>query len=121
MPEWLNGAVSKTVVPLAEPRVRISPSPHYSIYLKYCMYSVYVLFSEVLNKRYIGSTRDVNKRIKEHNSGKSKFTKAGIPWKLIYQEHYQTNQDARQRELFLKSGVGRKFIDKIVEEGGYEF
>ena len=69
-----------------------------------------VLYSDKLNKRYIGSTRDVKNRLKEHNSGKSKFTKADVPWKLIYKESYQSNQEARRRELFLKSGVGRKFL-----------
>ena len=85
------------------------------------MYYVYVLFSEKLNKRYIGSTHDVNNRLREHNTSKSKFTKTGIPWKLIYQESYQTNLEARRRELFLKSGVGKKLLDQIVKEGDLEF
>ena len=85
------------------------------------MYYIYVLFSEKLNKRYIGSTRDVNNRLKEHNTGKSRFTKAGVPWKLIYQESYQSNHEARRRELFLKSGVGRKLLDQIVKEVNFEF
>ena len=78
------------------------------------MYFVYVLFSEKLNKRYIGSSQDAEKRLREHNLGKSKFTKSGIPWKLIYKESFPTNLEARKRELFLKSGVGRKFLDQIL-------
>jgi putative endonuclease len=85
------------------------------------MYYVYVLYSEKLNKRYISSTSDVNNRLKEHNNGKSKFTKAGVPWKLIYQESHQSNHEARSRELFLKSGVGRKFLDQILSENNREF
>jgi len=85
------------------------------------MYYVYALFSEKLNKRYIGSTRDVSNRLKEHNNGKSKFTKAGVPWKLIYQESHQSNHEARRRELFLKSGIGRKLLDQIVKEVNFEF
>jgi len=85
------------------------------------MYNVYILFSERLNKRYIGSTSDVNNRLKEYNSGKSKFTKAGIPWELIYQESYQSNQEARLRELFLKSSVGRELLDQILKSGNLEF
>ncbi len=76
------------------------------------MYFVYVLYSDKLNKRYVGSTSDIDKRLIEHNSGKSKFTKGGIPWKLIYSEKYETNSDARKRELFLKTSVGRKFLDE---------
>ncbi len=82
---------------------------------------VYVLYSEKLNKRYIGSTQDIARRLREHNFGKSEFTKIGIPWTLIYQESYQTNQEARRRELFLKSGIVRKFLDQILKEGDLEF
>ena len=78
------------------------------------MYSVYVLFSKKLNKRYIGSTQDVDRRLSEHNLGKSKFTSGGIPWELIYKESFPTNSEARKRESFLKSGVGRKFLDQIL-------
>ncbi len=72
---------------------------------------VYVLYSERLKKRYVGSTKDFEKRIKEHNNGKSRFTKGGIPWKLIYKEEYSTFSEARKRELFLKTGAGRKYLD----------
>jgi putative endonuclease len=79
------------------------------------MYFVYVLFSEKLNKRYVGSSKDVKVRLKEYNNGKSKFTRTGIPWQLIYKEIYSTNSEARKRELFLKSGVGRSFLDRILK------
>jgi len=85
------------------------------------MFYVYVLFSQRLNKRYVGSSHTVHDSMKEHNTGKSKFTKAGIPWKLIYWESFQSNQEARQREVFLKSGVGRKLLDKIVKKSTLEF
>ncbi|MDY0082296.1 MAG: GIY-YIG nuclease family protein [Ignavibacteriaceae bacterium] len=79
------------------------------------MFYTYVLYSQKLNKRYIGSTSDIDKRINEHNNGKSKFTKSGIPWKLIYKETFLTNSETRVRENFLKSGVGRKFLDDILK------
>jgi putative endonuclease len=79
------------------------------------MYSVYVLFSKKLNKRYIGSSQDVDRRLSEHSLGKSKFTAGGIPWEIIYKESFPTNAEARKRESFLKSGVGRKFLDQILK------
>jgi len=78
------------------------------------MYFVYVLFSHKLNKRYIGSSLDIERRMREHNLGRSKFTKAGIPWELIYKESFPTNYEARKRESFLKSGVGRKLLDQLL-------
>lgn len=79
------------------------------------MFYVYVLFSKKLQKRYIGFTSDLKKRLSEHNSGKSTFTKSGIPWTLIYHESFPTESEARNRELFLKSCVGRKFLDSLLK------
>ncbi len=80
------------------------------------MYHTYVLFSKKLNKRYVGSTADVQLRLNEHNSGHSRFTKGGIPWSLIYIEKFNTLSEARKRELFLKSGIGRKFLDNLFKD-----
>jgi len=73
------------------------------------MWYVYVL----QNKErywYIGSTRDLRKRILHHNLGKNRSTKYGVPWKLIYCEISINQQDARARERYLKSGMGRKYL-----------
>lgn len=75
------------------------------------MFSVYVLWSDSLEKRYIGSTQDLKQRIKEHNSGMSKFTKGGIPCVLLHSENFETRTLALKRESFLKSGAGRKWLD----------
>ena len=50
------------------------------------MYFTYILFSEKLNKYYIGSSHDVEKRLVRHNRGHTTFTKTGIPWKIAYSE-----------------------------------
>jgi putative endonuclease len=76
------------------------------------MYYVYVLWSNKLGKRYVGSTSDVEKRVVEHNNGYSKFTKGGMPWQKVYQEEYLTRTEALKREKFLKTGQGRAWLDK---------
>ena len=75
---------------------------------------VYVLWSEKLKKRYVGSTTDVEHRVAEHNTGQSEFTRRGIPWMLVYWEELLTRSEARKRERFLKSGVGRKWLDETL-------
>ncbi len=79
------------------------------------MYYVYVLWSAKIKKRYVGSTEDVENRLKEHNRGSNKFTKGGIPWIKLYQEEYPTKTEAIKREKFLKSGVGRSWLDNMLE------
>jgi putative endonuclease len=75
---------------------------------------VYVLWSESIKKRYIGSCQDFPQRILQHKKGQSKFTKGGIPWKLIYSEELENTSQARKRELFMKSGAGRKWLDEML-------
>jgi putative endonuclease len=63
---------------------------------------VYILWSERLKRYYIGSTSDIQRRIKEHNAGKSGYTRRGIPWKLVYKEISSTKQSAWIREMEIK-------------------
>jgi putative endonuclease len=55
-------------------------------------------------------TVDVIERLKQHNLKQNKSTKAYAPWKLIYKEEFETRLEAREKEKYLKSGVGREFI-----------
>ena len=75
------------------------------------MYYIYVLQSIEYKTRYVGSTENINKRLKEHNFGRVRYTKGRKPWKLAYKEEFYTRGEARTRELFLKSGQGRKYLD----------
>jgi len=71
------------------------------------MYYVYVVFSKKDNELYIGYTNDLEKRIREHKSGKSLATKFRQPLALIYYEAYLRWSDAKRREKYLKGGNGR--------------
>lgn len=74
------------------------------------MFYTYVLKSLKNSRFYIGSTNNLQRRLKEHNSGQSKYTKLTAPFILIYQETFQTRKNAVRRELFLKSGKGREWL-----------
>jgi putative endonuclease len=76
------------------------------------MFYVYVIQSDSDTGLYIGMSGDLRRRFLEHQSGESQSTKSRGPWKLIYYEAYLEKQDAAQRETFLKSGSGRRFLDK---------
>ncbi|MCW9066451.1 MAG: GIY-YIG nuclease family protein [Ignavibacteriaceae bacterium] len=77
------------------------------------MYYVYILLSEKDNIRYVGYTKNLKRRINEHNSGSVKSTKNRRPLKLIYSEEYESKGDAMKREKFFKSGLGRSFLKSI--------
>jgi putative endonuclease len=74
------------------------------------MYYVYVLKSEKSRQWYTGSTDNLRKRLSQHNKKQSTWTKRGVPWTLIYYEACLDETDAREREKYLKSGFGKKYL-----------
>lgn len=66
------------------------------------MFYTYVLKSLKDGKLYIGSTSNLEKRIKEHNGGKSVSTRNRKPFILIYYEQHRTLSEARFREYKFK-------------------
>ena len=76
------------------------------------MYYVYVIQSISYNTRYVGVAESVERRLREHNTGRSRYTKGRRPWHIIYTEEVNTLSEARKREIFLKSGQGRKWLDE---------
>ncbi len=66
------------------------------------MYTVYIIQDEK-NLRYIGQTENFQKRLEEHNSGLSFYTKRGNNWKLVHSEEYTTRSESMKREKYLKT------------------
>jgi len=78
------------------------------------MYYVYVLQSELDNRFYTGFTKNLEKRVEEHNSGISRSTKGRIPLKLVYYEFCLNLKDATKRERYLKTTWGKRYIKNRV-------
>ena len=78
---------------------------------------MYILFSEKLNKFYIGACIDMDRRIYEHNIGHSKFTSTGIPWQLMYTEEFESLHEAKQREKKIKDMKSRKYVENLIGSG----
>jgi len=74
------------------------------------MYYTYVLRSLANVRLYTGYTSDLRKRLKQHNAKKSTYTKNRGPYELIYYEACKNEFDAKAREKYLKSGMGKRYI-----------
>jgi putative endonuclease len=74
------------------------------------MIIVYIIRSELDGRFYVGMTCDLERRLMEHNSKRNFSTKGYTPWKLFFYETYENRIDARKREKYLKSGVGKEYI-----------
>ncbi|PYI61163.1 MAG: endonuclease [Verrucomicrobia bacterium] len=72
----------------------------------------YVLRSEKTGRRYVGSCRDLDNRVRRHNAGESKATKQGVPLVLIRSESFSSRSEAVQRERYYKNGRGRDELDR---------
>ncbi|HEY4483336.1 MAG TPA: GIY-YIG nuclease family protein [Candidatus Paceibacterota bacterium] len=71
----------------------------------------------IVNKNdriYVGISTDAQCRLREHNAGYVFSTKGYRPWRLFYIEKHGTRSEARAREKYLKSGVGKEFLKKLV-------
>ncbi len=77
-------------------------------------YFVYAIKSLSKNYIYVGLTNNLERRIQEHNSGRGKSTKSHAPFRLIYSEKVGLRVEAREREKYLKSGIGKEFLKKIL-------
>ena len=78
------------------------------------MFYVYILKSLSSGVYYVGMAKDIQVRLKEHNSGKSKFTKGHLPFEVVYQEGPFPAEEARNREKQLKrSDVKQRIISKL--------
>jgi putative endonuclease len=83
------------------------------------MYFVYLLKSIKNGKSYVGYTsKEVGKRLDEHNVGTNEWTRHNGPFNLVYYESYFCKEDAFHREQYFKSGVGKRIKKLIVENTG---
>lgn len=79
------------------------------------MYYVYILYSKSRDRFYTGHANDVGDRFIRHNQGRSKATKTGRPWRLVYAEQYGTRSKAVQRETQIKNMKSRKYIMELIK------
>ena len=79
------------------------------------MYFVYVIRSSVDGRLYKGLTCDPENRLKEHNSGKTKSARFYKPWELIYKEEIDNIEEARNREKYFKTGIGREYLNNLLD------
>jgi predicted GIY-YIG superfamily endonuclease len=73
----------------------------------------YVYFIELSNKDiYVGSTDDLKRRFRSHQSGHVTSTKQHLPAVLMSYMAVADQTHARQLERYFKSGSGKAFANK---------
>ena len=80
------------------------------------MFHCYILYSEKLDKDYIGSTGEVGGSLQRHKTSNRGFTSTGNPWELKYSESFETKTEALQREIQLKKWKNRKLLEELISK-----
>jgi putative endonuclease len=62
------------------------------------MYAVYIIYSERIDKYYIGFSSNVQERLCKHNRNSKGFSSSGRPWILVYTEGFDNKKVAMVRE-----------------------
>jgi putative endonuclease len=75
---------------------------------------VYILYSKVIDRYYVGSTTNIEERLRRHNSNHKGFTGKANDWYVVHQENYDEKQEAKNREVQIKSWKSRKSIEALI-------
>lgn len=77
---------------------------------------VYILQNVSTGRFYIGSTNDIERRLVEHQKGKTRTTRVLGTYTLVYKEQYDSIDEARLREKKLKSYKSRKYLEWLISK-----
>ena len=65
-------------------------------------------------ERYTGHTVDLRERLSDHNDRKCSHTAKFVPWRLRFQAAFESLEQARHFERYLKSGSGHAFANRHI-------
>lgn len=77
---------------------------------------LYILKNPVTERYYIGSTNNLERRLKQHRVGSTRTTRILGTTELVYQEEYNNILEARLREKKLKSYKSKKYIEWLINK-----
>jgi putative endonuclease len=75
---------------------------------------VYILYSEFLDRYYVGFTSNIEERLKKHNSRHKGFTGKNSDWKVMYTKSFNSKFEAMKREKEIKGWKSRVKIQKLI-------
>jgi putative endonuclease len=85
-----------------------------AFYVYLSMYFIYILYSSLRSKYYVGSCQDVSTRLIKHNTNHSGFTGKTGDWQIKHIEEYPDKSTALSREKQIKSWKSRKMIEQLI-------
>ena len=81
------------------------------------MFFVYIIYSQKIDKYYIGYTAKIQDRLVKHNRKSNGFSSRGRPWTVVYAEEYESKNEAMEREKQLKRWKNRERRESLIRAG----
>ncbi|TVL98087.1 MAG: excinuclease ABC subunit C, partial [Candidatus Brocadia sp. WS118] len=78
-------------------------------------YYLYILYSEKIDRYYIGASYNPEERLQYHNTFPKGWTRRGRPWKLMYSKPFPTKEEAMKWERWIKQQKDRRIIQSIID------
>lgn len=79
------------------------------------MYYTYVIECKE-GSRHVGSTKDMDAKLREYNKKSTIWTRNGTNWKVIYLEEFSDELSASRKEAWLKTDSGKYYINTLLEK-----
>jgi putative endonuclease len=98
-------------------RIRYSPQNKSRTSLRdyyFMSFSVYIIYSQSLDRYYVGHTENMLIRLDQHNEGISKYTSKANDWQLMYTEVFLNRIEALIRERAIKAKKSRKYLEQLI-------
>jgi len=77
------------------------------------MFTTYILFSNSTQRFYTGHCEDFSVRLEQHNSGRNKSTKYGIPWEIAFSRYFNSRAEATSLEIKIKKRGAKRFLEDL--------
>jgi putative endonuclease len=78
-------------------------------------YYLYILHSKSLDRYYIGSTSNLEERLRKHLGNHKGFTAKAKDWEIVYREEFPSNNEAQARERWVKNQKSRKVVEELIK------
>ena len=80
------------------------------------MWKLYIIYSEKTDRYYTGISEDLAWRLERYNQGWGRYTKHGVPWKVVHTEDYDNKSEALKREREIKNRKSKKYIENLIKK-----
>jgi predicted GIY-YIG superfamily endonuclease len=84
------------------------------------LFTVYILYSAVVDRYFVGFTTQFKRQLERHNGGENAHTKSGIPWKAVLKESYESKKEAHLRLQELRGSSDRSELATAIRSHNNE-